>query len=106
MCVLAIGFFLVVSRAQKNSRKLAGNSSTGPPTKGQYVCAHPVCVRTHAELCFSGSRKDLKCVVRHRHPLSVSIDSHVQYIAFSFYTIHSIVKLTQYILLRKYCTEI
>ena len=29
--VLALGFFLVVSPAQKNSRKLAGNSSTGPP---------------------------------------------------------------------------
>jgi hypothetical protein len=47
----------------------------------------------------SGNRKDLKCVVCRlwsvvRGPWSVSIDSHVQYISFSFYTI---VKLTQYI---------
>ena len=43
----------------------------------------------------SGNRKDLKCVVVVVRGLwSVSIDSHVQYISFSFYTI---VKLTQYI---------
>ena len=37
--VLALGFFLLVSPAQKKSRKLAGNSSTGPPILGCSICA-------------------------------------------------------------------
>ena len=44
----------------------------------------------------SGNRKDLKCVRRRRRRPSVSIDSYVQYILFSFYTI---VEFTQYITL-------
>ena len=44
----------------------------------------------------SGNRKDLKCVARCCHVWSRTIDSHVQYISYSFY-IYTIVKLTQYI---------
>ena len=44
--VLALGFFLVVSPAQKKSRKLAGNSSTGPPNKN---CKYKKNFHVHAD---------------------------------------------------------